>query len=630
MGSYFQGRLSTLQACPVCGVKVPQPANYCIECGVSFEQARELSSVGGEYSELLFHELEVRERDVLRERKRRVVPLDAVQAQMKFLSMMPANPTGLRLEGLRDLPFVPRDYQVQVASRVLTQMHGRAILADEVGLGKTIEAGLILHELKHRAMGGQALVLVPSSLVEQWREELEDKFGLKVASEGLKDLRGKDVLLLSLHRAKLEGWARRLRTRRWDLVIVDEAHSLKNSKTLAHRFVKGLQTRYLLLLTATPIENDLREIYNLLTLVNPAAYSSFRRFSKDFLETRFRVRDVPRLREFCSGFLVRNRRADVIPEMPPRYPRLISYYQHGQEKRFYDSVLSFVRRVARRMLKTPSGSAQKTSASSLLLFLTLLLKESCSSPQAVASSLKSALAPNVLSGELGHLESIIKQGESIARTGKMIRFMKAIRAHRRDPCIAYVEFLATHQHLTQLLRREHFQVIPYTGRLSSQEKRVALQQFREKGGVLLCTEVGGQGLNLQHCNVVINYDLPWNPMRLEQRIGRVHRFGQERPVHIVNFISNGTYEEYVYDIIVKKLDLFRQVVGEVEAILSFMDDDEAIEQKIARAIFESDSDEEMKSRFDQLVESVSQAADRYRKSMRATFDVFDGRGTGWR
>jgi len=631
--SFFRGRTRSLGECPVCGGGVPLPSHYCMACGVSLVQAVEFAPGASDGVVVEVEPLSEREWDVLAAGKRRVVPLEAVAAMSSYLAIPGSSTGALRLGGLSQLGFMPKEYQVAVASRVLSQMHGRAILADEVGLGKTIEAGLVMHELRHRGLSGQALVLVPSSLVEQWREELEDKFGFRVALDSTRNLKGKDVLLLSLQRAKMEPLSRRLQSRRWDLLVVDEAHSLKNSRTLAHRFVRGLDARYLLLLTATPIENDLREIFNLLTLVNPAAYSSFRQFSKDFLETRFKVRDVGRLRDFCSRFLLRNRRVDVIPEMPPRYPRLVSYYQHGQEKRFYESVLAFVRKLARKTLRTPQGQLKRpggATASSVMLFLTLLLKESCSSPQAVAASLRSSLVPGLLGSDLQQLQSIVAQGEEIRKTGKMIRFMKAIRAYRREPAIAYVEFMATHSHLTGLLEKERIPVIPYTGRLSSAEKVAALQRFKEKGGVLLCTEVGGQGLNLQHCNVVINYDLPWNPMRLEQRIGRVHRFGQERTVHIVNFISTGTYEEYVYDIIVKKLDLFRQVIGEVDAILSFMDEEDGIEHSIARAIYESESDEEMRGRFTRLVESVSQAADRYRKSMRATFDLFDTGGSGWK
>jgi len=215
-------------------------------------------------------------------------------------------------------------------------------------------------------------------------------------------------------------------------------------------------------------------------------------------------------------------------------------------------------------------------------------------------------------------------GENCPPTGKMQAFVTEVTRLGGVSAVAYTEFFATHDRLRKLLTNEGVRVVPFTGRMVPAEKQARLEGFRARGGVLLCTEVGGQGLNLQHCSTVFNYDIPWNPMRLEQRIGRVHRLGQRHPIDIVNFVTKDTYEVRVYELLARKLELFTQAVGELEAVLSFIEEEESVQQMIARAICEAADDECMLENFTLLAGQLDRAAERLRRSRDATSRLFDG------
>ena len=547
----------------------------------------------------------------------------AAAALLAYEGLLGDIPGEVVLSSLADLPFLPLDYQMLAAQTVLGQMHGRAILADEVGLGKTIEAGLVVKELLVRKLCENVLILVPSSLVEQWKRELEEKFGLIAATHETPRFWTRPLLLLSLSRAKQGEVARRLRRRRFGLVMVDEAHSLKNARTVAHLFVRSLRTERLVLLTATPIENDLRELFSLLSLVDPAVYPSFRKFAADFLVSRYRVKDVARLRAFCGRYMIRNRRKTAFPQMPPRHLRLIRCKAHEGEAEFLGRTLALVRAVYSRA--TAGGQAGvDRSGSTAMLFLTLLLKESCSSPDAVLATVRNVVLPRLEEDDACLLAEVIALGRELPPTGKMEAFVREVQELQPDAAVAYVEFFATHERLSALCAQRGIPVIAYTGRMSAPEKQEQVERFRRDGGLMLCTEVGGQGLNLQHCRTVINYDVPWNPMRLEQRIGRVHRYGQEQITNVLHFVTLGTYEEHVLDLLTRKLELFTQAIGELEAILSFVEEEESLQQMVAQAICTASDDETLKTNFHALNDHVTRAAERYRKSREATSRLLDG------
>ena len=259
---FFSTRKKNLQAaaCGACGESTPVGTQYCVWCGVHLEEAESFREHHEQSSTMVFDgPTESEWRPVLRRRRIRGSTA-AAAALLAYEGLLGDIPGEVVLSSLADLPFLPLDYQMLAAQTVLGQMHGRAILADEVGLGKTIEAGLVVKELLVRKLCENVLILVPSSLVEQWKRELEEKFGLIAATHETPRFWTRPLLLLSLSRAKQGEVARRLRRRRFGLVMVDEAHSLKNARTVAHLFVRSLRTERLVLLTATPIENDLRTL----------------------------------------------------------------------------------------------------------------------------------------------------------------------------------------------------------------------------------------------------------------------------------------------------------------------------------------------------------------------------------
>ena len=219
----------------------------------------------------------------------------------------------LSLDSLRGVERFP--HQVAACLRVLRDFGGRGILADEVGLGKTIEAGIVLKEYVLRGAVRSALVLVPASLCEQWRSELWDKFELDfVVSRGPAGQWGRHPFVISsLETARHERHRKRVRGADYDMVVVDEAHRLRNHQTLGWRFLNELNPRYMLLATATPVQNDLRELYNLVTLVRPGTVGTFSQFRRDFLSGHDKrtPRNTPKLRRLLQSVMIRTRRADT-------------------------------------------------------------------------------------------------------------------------------------------------------------------------------------------------------------------------------------------------------------------------------------------------------------------------------
>jgi SNF2 family DNA or RNA helicase len=622
--AYFSIRANQIakELCLACGEETPVGMLYCVRCGVDLDEAQHFREAREEQVETFVDTVSPKEWRTVLSNRRMASSVAAARALCVAEGLVGDDERAVHFQSLSELPFSPLDYQVKAAQRVLGDMHGRAILADEVGLGKTIEAGLVLKELVARKLCDNVLLLVPSSLLDQWQTELAEKFGLEVATHDTPRFWRKPLLLLSLTRAKQGTVARRLARRDFGLVIVDEAHALKNSRTVAHRFVRGLKAERLLLLTATPIENDLRELFNLLSLVDPAVYPTYRRFAREFLVSRYRVKDVRKLRQFCATYMIRNRRTTAFPEMPPRLPRLIRCAAHEREMDFLNRTLTFVRRVYGRSA-AQAGMRGEQHRSAAMLFLTLLLKESCSSPDAVIATVGQTMLPRLEESDGAILKEILAAGRRMPPTGKMRAFVKEVVKIQPEAAVAYVEFFATHTRLSALLKKKGVPVIPYTGRMTAADKQERILQFRRDGGLLLCTEVGGQGLNLQHCSTVINYDVPWNPMRLEQRIGRVHRYGQDQPINVVHFVTEGTYEEHVLELLTRKLELFTQAIGELEAILSFVEEEESLTQMVARAICTAEDPDALSENFRSISERLSQAATRYQRSRAATSRLLD-------
>jgi superfamily II DNA or RNA helicase len=458
-------------------------------------------------------------------------------------------------------------YQVETVRKVLKQFRGRVLLADEVGLGKTIEAGMVLKEYLLRGMVESVLVLTPASLVGQWREELETKFDIPCATTHDALLRSdsdrfwnQKCLIASLALARRSEHGARLIGRNFDLVIVDEAHHLRDRNSQSYKLVDALNKRFLLLLSATPVQNDMIELYNLLTLLKPGIFKTLKEFRAAHM-TPGKPRqpaNPERLRELIRGAMVRNTRAVVALKLPRRHAVTIRVDGSESERAAYQELATAARRLA----------AEGTSRDRLALHH--LLGAAGSSPVAATAAVKRLAGRRA--GEPGWHE-LAQRWASAGNGGKEVALLELLRRNPDEKKLVFVHYRETLDHLADLLRQEGFALACFEGGLSGPEKDAAIAEFRDRVPLLLCTESGGEGRNIQFCNTLINFDVPWNPMAIEQRIGRIDRIGQQREVFVFNLVTRDTLEEQILRLLDEKISMFELVVGEVGAILGGLEED---------------------------------------------------------
>ena len=507
----------------------------------------------------------------------------------------------ISLDSLRGVERFP--HQMKACLKVMRDLNGRGILADEVGLGKTIEAGIVVKEYLLRGAVRTILVLVPASLCEQWRAELWEKFELDfVVSRGPAGQWGRHPLVISsLETARHERHRRRVRGANYDMVVVDEAHRLRNHLTLGWKFINDLNPRYLLLLTATPVQNDLRELYNLSTLVRPGTVGTFSQFRRDFLSGHDKrtPRNTPRLRALLESVMIRTRRSDTNLTFAPRNVETLWVAQTPAERVLYRKVSDFVAESVTADAGRPGRPHYFT--------LVVLQKEMGSSWAAARATLeKLARHPDGLDPKQLKLLSA-RASEVSAEPSKVRSLMRCIQSLGGEKCIVFTQFRTTQEVIVGALRAAGIEPAIFHGELGWREKEEALEAFRATAPVLVSTEAGGEGRNLQFCRIVINYDLPWNPMRLEQRIGRVHRLGQEHPVRVVNMAARGTIESYVLEILDRKIRMFELVVGEMEEILGTWQPHASFEDEIFKRWTESTNPRIRKRRFAELAQQLGLA-----------------------
>ncbi len=452
------------------------------------------------------------------------------------------------------------EHQVQACTTVLRRMRGRALLADEVGLGKTIEAGLVLKEYLLRGLVQRALILVPASLVEQWDQELRRKFDLEFAILKHGTTWWEEPLLLaSMDTAKLLRHREKVAAASFDLVVVDEAQRLKNQNTHAWKFLDKLAPRYLLLLTATPVQNDLHELYNLVQLLRPGLLGTYRTFGREFMRRgdRRMPQNTQRLATLLSETMIRTTRASTSIRFPRREVTNVLFDQSPAERELYESVT----RLVRRLVQT-----QKERRGAIKLTLLTLQKEIGSSTFAATPTLGKLLAREAPGQARTELEALLQRARAIETNAKFEGIQKIVSSSR-DKFVVFTQFRATLEFLARSLRALGVKVAVFHGALSLREKEAAIAMFKDRARVLVSTEAGGEGRNLQFCHLLVNYDLPWNPMRIEQRIGRLHRLGQTHDVHVFNFTAKNTVENYVLEIVHEKINLFRAVIGDLDMVL---------------------------------------------------------------
>ncbi len=530
---------------------------------------------------------------------RHLLALDALA-----LSLRPATERLLIEEQCRELwrraGVVPYPYQLQTCRRVIEQMRGRAILADEVGLGKTIEAGMILKEYMLRGLVRRALVLAPASLTWQWQLELREKFGIPaVRQRSRHDWERCSVLVASLDTAKRPPHRDVVHGLDYDLLIVDEAHRLKNSRTANWRFVSAIRRKFCLLLTATPVQNDLRELYNLVTLLLPGALGTYGQFQARFMMDKRTPRHPRLLREELRTCIVRNERGPDTIEFPPRHVHAVPVRLTAAERRFYEGVTRFVRERYGQLGRGGGGA----------LPLITLQRELCSSAPAAMDTLHTMYQKTGHPHVKSRLAELLALGNEVVHvSSKCDRLVELIEAaDDTEQFIVFTEYRMSQRYIRWRLQQAGISSLGFDGSMSPSGKEWTRQLFLRGVKVLVSTESGGEGLNFQFCRSIVNFDLPWNPMRLEQRIGRVHRLGQRRDVHIYNMATKDTIEEYILQLLHKKLNMFRAVVGDVEAVLSRLKMQRTFEQAIADIVLDSSDRAEMDRRMDELARQVEAA-----------------------
>ncbi|WP_010096964.1 DEAD/DEAH box helicase [Ornithinibacillus scapharcae] len=493
--------------------------------------------------------------------------------------------------GLRALEFLPHmnflPHQIETARQAIEDMNGRAILADEVGLGKTIEAGLIMKEYMIRGLAKKILILVPASLVNQWVKELNEKFYIPAASfRKSYPWDQYDIIVTSIDTAKRSPHREEILNIHYDLILIDEAHKIKNHKTKNYAFVRALKKKYCLLLTATPVQNQLIEIFNLVSILKPGHLGNYESFLEKYGRDRKKINQDVYLKHLVQKVMVRNTRKDTKLDTTKRHIETIWVDFTPEEYEVYNEL---------------DKTFQPFSSFSKITFL----RELCSSREACYLSLKKFVNDEEHHGREA-LQPIIDKIGQLPHHAKAQKVVDLVKQIGDEKIIIFTEYRASQLYLQWYLQQHGITSVPFRGGFKRGKKDWMKQLFQDKAQVLIATEAGGEGINLQFCHYMINYDLPWNPMRLEQRIGRIHRYGQENDVYIYNFAIRNTLEEHIMKLLYEKIALFEKVIGHLDDILAELNI-ESFENEVKSIMNESSSTGEVKIKLDNLAAIIHNA-----------------------
>ncbi len=548
-------------------------------------------------------------------------------------------------------------HQVEAAAFALSALPtGGAVLADEVGLGKTIEAGLVLAQLASEGRD-RAVVLVPASLRNQWRDELRTRFGLAVEVVGGERARAHPgnpfdqpgVVVASTAFAALR--ADELGRVPWDVAVIDEAHHLRNAWRQDHRtgqaLRRALRRAPKLLLTATPLQNDLMELLGLASFLDETLLGD---------EESFRLR-------YATGELTGDRAAELKARLAPavfrtlrrqvkeyvrftaRRSMLEDFAPSDEEQALYDRVSEYLRR------EDAVAIPRARRALLVLVYRKILASSSfalASTLDRLAGSLERAMARRGTAPELfPGLARVAEEAElrelrECARDARSIRVNAKGEALRRgldraftvaracgwpEKAVIFTEFRRTQEYLREILQGRGWSVTCLSGDAGSADRRQALvEEFRDRTQVLLMTEAGAEGLNLQFCNLVVNYDLPWNPQRIEQRIGRCHRYGQARDVLVVNFLNRrNAADARLHELLGQKLALFDGVFGSSDEVLGALGSGVDFEQRVLDIYQSCRTGEEIDRAFDEFRRDLDgRIGARLAAARSLLFEHFDG------
>lgn len=512
------------------------------------------------------------------------------------------------------------EHQVDAAYRALFDMNGKALLADEVGLGKTIEVGMILKEMHFRDTDDSVLILTPAQLAKQWQAELLEKFGLEFVCNYDDEFDGFDAhdhIIASIDTAKSDRHRATVLAGDWDVLVLDEAHYVKNEDTDRYDLIEQISYDYAFFLTATPIQNDLTDLYNIVTLLRPGLFGSRDVFHQYFInDDQETLVNRNELQDRLEEVMIRNRREETDIDFTERHVDTRTFEPSQEERDLYDAVSEYVK-----------GAYSEDQGQKLVLML--LQKEVVSSPAALRRTIEKRLYKQ---GELTHkaeLEMTLEKIDAIDTVTKQERLLDIVEEAREQVemgrVIVFTQFRATQDQILERLAQEGYTTHAFHGGHSSQEKEEIVAEFEERGGVLVSTDAMNEGRNLQFCNIMVNYDLPWNPMKVEQRIGRIHRIGQKRAVYIFNMALEDTIEEYVLDRLYHKIDLFQQSVGELSSILTRLEDSgTSFENEIFERLVSAGSEVNLENDFDAMAVDLQEQRELAQKVEEFNSGVFQG------
>jgi len=586
-----------------------------------------------------------------------------------------------------------------------------ALLADEVGLGKTIEAGLVLSQ-KWAERKRRILVITPSNLRKQWYQELTEKFFLpcrilesKSYNAAVKQghfhpFEGTDVVICSYHFAKSQ--SSNISTVPWDLVVIDEAHRLRNvykpSNVIASTLKLALAGKHKLLLTATPLQNSLLELFGLVSFIDEHTFGDLKSFRDQFANLNqaqvFQTLKA-RLKPICHRTL----RRQVLPyvKFTVRHPIVQPFTPEESEDRLYELVSDYLRRDNLQALPASQRSLMTLVLRKLLASSTFAIAGALTSlsnrlktklqrhepVQSLADELEedyegldetaeewtedppveslSAEDRAAIEHEIAELDEFARLATSIEHNAKgrallkalEIAFAKAAALGAPQKAIIFTESRRTQSYLLRVLAespfaegivlfngsntderskqiyadwlRRHQGTDRVTGSRTADMRSALVDYFREDGRIMIATEAGAEGINLQFCSLVVNYDLPWNPQRIEQRIGRCHRYGQLHDVVVANFLNQkNAADQRVFQLLSEKFKLFEGVFGASDEVLGAIESGVDLEKRIADIYQRCRKPEEIQGAFDQLQlelgSDINESMTRTRQQLLENFD----------
>ena len=571
---------------------------------------------------------------------------------------------------------IPLPHQIRVLSRAISGERVRYLLADEVGLGKTIEAGLIMRELKLRGLVRRTLVIAPRGLVTQWVAEMQAHFGeefrLLIPSDfsAYRRITKEDNLWQSYPQVvcpmdsvkpvdRRRGWSKQqvaeynrerfedLISAGWDLVIVDEAHRLSGSteQIARYRLGQGLAEAapYLLLLSATPHQGKTEQFHRLVSLLDPKAFPDVNSVTKERIQPyvirteKRRAIDAqgkplfkPRRTELVSvSWEERHKEQRLLYEAVTEYVR-DGYNQAMREKRSY---IGFLMLLMQRLVVSSTRAirttlerrleALETPQEQLTLFPQLSEEDwaDMDGQEQIDMLLKTRL--KALKNERKEVKLLLEAARHCenqspdAKAEALLSWIYRLQAEEGDPelkVLVFTEFVPTQEMLYEFLTERGFKVVCLNGSMDMDERKGVQNAFAKDARILISTDAGGEGLNLQFCHVVINYDIPWNPMRLEQRIGRVDRIGQTHTVRAINFVLEDSVEHRVREVLEEKLAIILEELGidKTGDVLDSAQAGQIFDELYAEAILHP---EMVETKVDEVIKSLKEQAKEAKKSL---------------